>query len=144
MPFQNQVFACLIKIQILLLDTKTQNICTNLRNLANWYKHGILYKSITYLVWIITACRSPTGKRTSFTVMPCWWHSPQLCFCWISLKLESGLRLPGSRRTPSISFRILDATGQPLPHNKFGSGTHFGLSTSLHNDSDFGTTNGCE
>ena len=70
MPFQNRVFACLTKIQILLLDTKTQNIHTNLPNLANWYKHGILYKSITYLVWIITACRSPMRKRTSSTVMP--------------------------------------------------------------------------
>ena len=70
MPFQNRVFACLKKIQILSLDTKTQNIHTNLHNLANWYNHGILYKSITYLVWIIAACRSPTGKRTSSTVMP--------------------------------------------------------------------------
>ena len=70
MPFQNRVFACLTKIQILLLDTKTQNIHTSLRNLANWYNHGILYKNITYIVWIITACRSPTRKPTSSTVMP--------------------------------------------------------------------------
>ena len=65
----NRVSACLTKIEILSLDTKSQNKGTNLRNLANLYNNGILYKSITYLVWIITACRSPIGKRTSSTIM---------------------------------------------------------------------------
>ena len=65
----NRVSACLTKIEILSLDTKSQNKGTNLRNLANLYNNGILYKSITYLVWIITACRSPIGKWTSSTIM---------------------------------------------------------------------------
>ena len=67
---QNLVSACLTKIEILSLDTKSQNKGTNLRNLANWQNHGILYKFFTYLVWIITVCQSLTGKRTFSTVMP--------------------------------------------------------------------------
>ena len=99
MPFQNQVSACLTKIQILSLNTKSQNIRTNLRNLANWYNHGILYKSITYLVWIITACRSPTGKRTSSAVMP------MLMTQSIALLL---LNLPQVRIWPPASWFSLD------------------------------------
>ena len=70
MSFQNPVSTCLTKIEILSLDTKSQNKGTNLCNLTNWYNHGILYKFFTYLVWIIIACRSPMVKRTSSTVMP--------------------------------------------------------------------------
>ena len=147
MPFQNRVFACLTKIQILSLDTKTQNIRTNLRNLANWYKHDILYKSITYLVWIITARRSPTGKRTSSMVMP------TLMTQSITLLL---LNLPQVRIWPPASRFSSDPIhliSYPRRHKSTFASQQFWVKhplwtihipTSLHNDSDFGTTNACE
>ena len=144
MPFQNRVSACLknIKIRSLVPKCEEQN--------ANEIM-SILYKNSdsTCLVCSTLLVKAPQELLVKapqelghlLRLCPSSWHTLHRCLDWISLKSKSCLQLPRSCHTPSISFLILDFTRRPLARNKFGSSTHRGPRTSLHNDSNFGTTN---